>query len=104
MIENEKALKNLDKILKIKNLDCILIGPYDLSASMGIPGKFKNTKFKNAVKFIKSSCKINKIPCGLHVIEPNFKELKKYANQGFNFLPFSTDTYILNQAIEKMFK
>ena len=57
MVENKKALENLDKILKVKNLDCVLIGPYDLSASMGIPGKFNDLKFKNALKFIKLSCK-----------------------------------------------
>ena len=104
MVENKKALKNLDKILKVKNLDCVLIGPYDLSASLGIPGKFNDLKFKNALKFIKLSCKKNKMPCGLHLIEPNFKKLKKYINDGFNFIPYSTDTYILNQAIDKMFK
>ena len=44
------------------------------------------------------------MPCGLHLIEPNFKKLKKYINDGFNFIPYSTDTYILSQAIDKMFK
>ena len=53
MIENSKALDNLDEILKIKYLDGIFIGPYDLSASLGIPGDFENKIFLDAIKYIK---------------------------------------------------
>ena len=67
MVENKKALENLDKILKVKNLDCVLIGPTSFCV-LGIPGKFNDLKFKNALKFIKLSCKKNKMPCGLHLI------------------------------------
>ena len=74
MIENKEALKNIEKILKVKNLDCILID-HDLSASIGSPGKFNSVKFKEAIEFIKSKCK-KKIPCGLHLIEPNYNKLK----------------------------
>ena len=45
MIENSKALDNLNEILKTKYLDGIFIGPYDLSASLGIPGDFENKIF-----------------------------------------------------------
>ena len=82
MIENKEALNNIEKILKVKNLDCILIGPYDLSASIGSPGKFDTVKFKEAIEFIKSKCKKNKIPCGLHLIEPNYNKLKKLTKEG----------------------
>ena len=104
MIEDVKAIKSLNKILKVKNLDGILIGPYDLSASMGIPGKFKNIKFKKAINQIKTSCKNHKISCGLHLIDPSYQKLKEYIRQGYNFIPYSTDTYIINQAVEKLFK
>ena len=103
MIEDIKAIKNLNKILEVENLDCILIGPYDLSASMGIPGKFQNNKFKKVIKNIKSECKNHKISCGLHLIDPNYKKLKKYIREGYNFIPYSTDTFIINQAVEKLF-
>ena len=49
MIENVKSFKDLKKILSVKGLDAILIGPYDLSASLGFPGNFKIKKFKNAI-------------------------------------------------------
>ena len=54
MIENVTACKNLDKILKIKNLSGIFVGPYDLSASLGVVGDFESKVFKrNIDKIIK---------------------------------------------------
>lgn len=104
MIEDHKALDKLDKILKVKNLDGILIGPYDLSASLKKPGNFSTLEFKNTIKIIKQKCKTNKIICGMHQVEPNIKKLKKLVKEGYKFLPFSTDTYLMNKAAEKLFK
>ena len=42
MIETKSAVENLDKILQLDGLDAIFIGPYDLSASYNITGKFKS--------------------------------------------------------------
>ena len=104
MIENMSAIKNLGKILKIKGLDAILIGPYDLSASMNVTGKFNNKKFKLTLNQIKKIAKQHKVPCGIHVIEPKVKLLKKYIREGYRFLPFAADTILLNLAIKNSFK
>ena len=53
MIETKSAVENLDKILQLDGLDAIFIGPYDLSASYNITGKFKSKKFQNILKQIK---------------------------------------------------
>ena len=103
MIENIFSVNNLEKILSVKGLDAILIGPYDLSASMNITGKFKHPKFKSAINKIKKLSKKYKIPCGIHVIEPKHKILQKYIRQGYQFLPYSTDTVLLNTALKKSF-
>ena len=104
MIENINSVKRLEKILSVEGLDAILIGPYDLSASMGITGKFKNIKFKSVINKIKKITKKYKIPCGIHIIEPNYKKLKKAIKQGYKFVPFSADTVLLNTSLKKSFK
>ena len=76
-IENIRAVEALENILMVPGLDAILIGPYDLSASMGLTGKFENQKFKSIIHKIKNLCKKYKVPCGIHVIDPNYKILKK---------------------------
>ncbi len=104
MIENIESVNNLDRILLSEGLDAILIGPYDLSASMKMIGKFNNPKFKSTIDKIRKLSKKYKIPCGIHIIEPNFKLIKKYKKLGYQFLPFSMDTVLLNDALKKSFK
>ena len=50
MIENQSAVKNIDKILSVKGLDAIFIGPYDLSASLKLTGQFDHPRFKKSKK------------------------------------------------------
>ena len=52
MIESKKGFENLDDILKVKDLDGVFIGPYDLSASLGMFEKFENKEFKSVIKNI----------------------------------------------------
>ena len=77
MIENVKALENLDNILKTKYLDAIFIGPYDLSASLGIPGDFNNKIFINAIKKIKEKCKKYKNPIWNSCCGADIKKYRK---------------------------
>tara|TARA_E500000178_G_C16999335_1_gene744869 strand:- start:336 stop:1109 length:774 start_codon:yes stop_codon:yes gene_type:complete len=104
MIENIEAVKKFDEIISVKGIDAILIGPYDLSASMGITGKFNNIKFKNTIDRIKIIAKKNKMPLGIHVVNPNYKNLMEFINAGYQFIPYATDTSLVNLAIKNAFK
>ena len=97
MIENKTGIENLDKILKVKGLDAILIGPYDLSASLGITGNFENKLFKKSEKEILKISKKHKIPTGFHIVKPSERELAKKINEGFRFIAYSIDTVFLNE-------
>ena len=44
-IEHIDAIRNLKDIINVQGLDAVIIGPYDLSASMGITGKFEDNKY-----------------------------------------------------------
>ena len=104
MIENSIALDNLDAILQTKYLDGIFIGPYDLSASLGVPGNFENKLFVDAIKYIKQKCKKYNVPYGIHVVEPDIKKYKKILKEGYSFVAFSMDTRILTAGISSFFK
>lgn len=51
-IENTDGLNVLDDIVKISGLDSIVIGPYDLSASMGLIGQVTHPKVTVAINSI----------------------------------------------------
>ena len=85
----------------VKGLDAILIGPYDLSASMGIVTQFENPKFKEKMKKIRSLCSAANIPCGVHVVKPSQEELQQKINEGDRFLVYSVDSVFLNYFSER---
>ncbi len=97
-IEHIDAVNNLEKILKVDGLDGIMIGPYDLSASMGMNYNFENDEFKNVLKHIIKECHNNNIPCGDHVVMPNKKVLEEKISQGFSFLAYGIDAVFLNSS------
>lgn len=97
MIESKKGVDNIDEILQVKGLDAILIGPYDLSGSLGITADFNNKEFQNSLKKIKASADKYEIALGIHIIEPEQSELINKINEGYSFLPFSLDSYMLNK-------
>ena len=104
MIESKKGLENIDEILKVKGLDAIFIGPYDLSASLGITGEFNSKIFINSISLIKEKCKNSKIPCGIHVVDPSLKDLDIRINEGYKFIAYSMDTMHLRYGLESVFK
>jgi len=97
-IEHIDAINDLENILKIKNLYGTIIGPYDLSASIGFPGNYKNINVVKAItKYEKITNKYN-LKKGFHVIEPNIKDVKDKIKKGYDFIAFSWDTYFLGKA------
>ena len=98
MIENIAAVDDLENILKVKGLDAIFIGPYDLSASMGIVGMFQSNTFISTIKKIFDLCQLNKIACGIHIVEPDPNILKKRIHEGFQFLAYSIDSVFLTKS------
>lgn len=96
MIESQKGYENLEDILSAKHLSGIFIGPYDLSASMNLMGKFESKKFKETINKILKICKKYKKLCGIHVVENNSELLKKRIKEGYKFIAYSTDAVILS--------
>ncbi len=99
MIENIKAVENLEEILSIEGLDAILIGPYDLSASLGHTGQFEDLEFIATMERIRTSCRDSNIPCGVHVVMPDPEELKLRISEGYLFLAYSIDSVMLRSVV-----
>jgi 2-dehydro-3-deoxyglucarate aldolase len=99
MIESLHAVDNLQDILQVDGLDAILIGPYDLSASMGLTGKFSNLNFNNVLNKIVSLSLSANIPYGIHIIEPSTENLKIRINEGYRFIAYSLDSVFLNKSV-----
>tara|TARA_R110002074_G_scaffold13083_7_gene47226 strand:- start:7223 stop:7915 length:693 start_codon:yes stop_codon:yes gene_type:complete len=96
-IETEAAVANLDEIYSY-NFDYYLIGPYDLSMSMGIPAQFNNDIFDLKIKQIHDT--IPKEKLGFHIpcnVQP---QINKYRDYGL--LALGMDTTLLIEGMTKL--
>jgi len=103
-IEDIEAINNLEEILQVKGIDVVFIGPYDLSASMGITGDFDNPKFKQVKNRILDACKSHNVVPGIHVVEPDLIELKCRIKEGYKFIAYSLDITMIKKISSNMFQ
>ena len=97
-IEHIDAVKNIDEILKVDGIDGTLIGPYDLSGSIGYPGDFERDDVKDAIQKVLDKCKEHNIPSGFHVVDTKPEKLKLKIDQGCTFLAYGIDYFFLRDA------
>ncbi len=104
-IEHIDAITNLEEILEVEEIDATLIGPYDLSASMGKPGKYHLPDVKKAIEKYDKICKSKNKPLGAHVISSDHSQTQDKIDLGYTFLAFSLDFFFLgDKAREEMEK
>lgn len=97
-IEHIDAIHNLEKILTVKGVDAVFIGPLDLSGSMGITGEFDNIQFKTTLEKFLILSKVYNIPAGLHIITPDNNNIKEAITKGFQFMALGLDTVFLKNS------
>lgn len=104
-IEHIDGVKNIDEIISTEGIDGIIIGPYDLSGSLGIPGQYNEPIVQEALKKVEQVCNDRKFSMGYHVIDPNIELVKEKNKAGYNFVAFSTDFFFMGRkASEEMKK
>lgn len=99
-VEHIQAVENIDEIASVKGVDAVLIGPYDLSASMGIPGKVGDPAVKTAIEKVRLACQKNNMPLGIFTASIEFA--RECARNGFNLVAVGTDTLMLVDSSRRM--
>lgn len=101
-IEHIDAVNNLDEILSVDGIDGTIVGPYDLSGSLGIPGKFDDQKVIEALDRYEKISKKMGVPMGFHIVDPNSELVNKYIKKGYEFIAVGLDTLFLGHKIEEV--
>lgn len=91
-IESRPGIENLDAILQVEGLDAVLIGPHDLSCSLGRPEDYSHPDFLAAVDTIISKARAQGKGAGLHSITPELAAREvEWAAKGANLIMHSAD-------------
>jgi 2-keto-3-deoxy-L-rhamnonate aldolase RhmA len=93
-VESAAGIDNIDEIASVPGLDAILIGPGDLSLSMGIPGQTGHPDVRDAISKMLRAVKRSGIVGGPHTGR-NPKEIAEWVEQGATFMAVTTDSSLL---------
>jgi len=99
-IEHINAVANLDDILSVRDLDAIMVGPYDLSGSMGITAQFEHPDFIRTLDDIFQKALHYAIPMGLHIVQPDKELLEEKIKQGYQFIAYGIDAVFLYRSAQ----
>jgi 2-dehydro-3-deoxyglucarate aldolase len=94
-IEHIDAVNNLEEIFSVPGIDGIIVGPYDLSASMGFPGQYDREDVKAALERIDVVAKKLNKPLGFHIVDSDHSKILEKIDKGYSFLAFSLDFFFL---------
>ena len=89
--------ENADAIASVDGVDCLWVGHFDLSVSLGIPGEFDNPKFLKAIGQTIAATKKHKKALG-RLVPTTDLGIALY-KQGFDFCCYSGDVWVLRDAL-----
>jgi 2-keto-3-deoxy-L-rhamnonate aldolase RhmA len=95
-IETVAGVSNAREIIEDDTVDAVLIGPYDLSGSLGIPGEIESAQVVQGIAAVLSESKKAGKPCGIFAATP--EKAKTYAALGFDLIGVGIDTTVLLNA------
>jgi len=95
--ESQRSMDRCDELLSVKGIDVALVGPSDLSISLGIPGEFEHSKLLDAVSKFIEVCHRHKVAPGIQVRTPALA--KAWVGRGMRFVGCGSEqTMLLEKA------
>ena len=99
-IESVPALERLEHILAVPGLDGVIIGPHDLSISLGLPEQYHDPRFMDAVGEIISKVREKGLGVGIHFSQEAELQIK-WAKAGANIIMHSSDIALFQQRLKE---
>jgi len=93
MVESVRAVENIEAICSVPGLDAVLVGPNDLSVSMGLPEKRDHPDFVKTLRRVMDAAERHGVAAGAHFSQ--FSHVERLIGQGARFLPYSSDARLI---------
>ncbi len=98
--EHRKAVDNIDAITAVPGIDCILLGPYDLSASFGLMGQIDDPQVLEAIDRVIANCQQKSLPVGYFGVTSEV--VLEHARKGCTLLIAGVDVTFLSAGATRM--
>jgi len=101
-IESVPAIENLSNILQVPGIDAVLVGPHDLSCSLGIPEQYDHPRFDQAIRTIITTARQHNVGAGVHFWDSVDQEIE-WCRAGANLIMHSADFHAVRQQMGREF-
>ena len=88
-IERQRAVEDIDELLSVPGVGALVLGPNDLSLSMGIRSDDLQAALEEPIQHVLDAALARRIPCGIHI--GNLEWLAEWQRRGMQLLCYSTD-------------
>jgi 2-dehydro-3-deoxyglucarate aldolase/4-hydroxy-2-oxoheptanedioate aldolase len=96
--EHVDAVRSIESIVRVEGLGAVLVGPYDLSASLGIPGRVDDPRVQDAIRTVRDACRSAGVPAGIFAGDP--QRARRFRAEGFQLIGMGTDVGYLCGAVD----
>jgi len=97
-IESVPAIDALDDLLAVPDIDALLVGPHDLSISLGIPEQYADPAFTEAMRTIIAKAREQHVGVGFHY-SFGIEDTLRWARLGANLIVHSTDIFLVRDVL-----
>ncbi len=98
--EHKQAVENIESIVQVDGVDAVLLGPYDLAASLGKMGQVEDAEVVEAIEHITQTCLKAEMPMGYFGVTAD--AVKPYIERGFTMIVAGVDTLLLGTAAKRL--
>jgi 2-keto-3-deoxy-L-rhamnonate aldolase RhmA len=98
--EHIDAVNNIEAIVQVPGVDAVLVGPYDLSASLGHIGEVTHPDVIAAIDRVTQACRAVNLPLGIFGMTA--EAVRPYTDRGYTLLAVGIDTVLLGAAARQL--
>ena len=95
-VESIAAVKNIDRLIAFDEVDAVMVGPYDISGSLGVPGQTDHPLVREASAKVVDACAARGIGCCTQISDVSTDSVQAAFGAGFSFIILSSDLFVLS--------
>jgi 2-keto-3-deoxy-L-rhamnonate aldolase RhmA len=98
--EHARAVENIESIVEVEGIDAVLLGPYDLAASLGKMGRIDDPAVTDAIDHVTRTCQAAGVPLGYFGVSA--QAIRPYMERGYTMIAAGVDTLFLAGAARRL--
>jgi len=95
-VEDARAIERIDEIVAVPGIDGALVGPFDLSGSLGRLGETTHPEVVAAIERVAAACAARGVAAG--IFAPSVEQARDYLRMGYRLIALGVDAMLLLHA------